>query len=305
MDRRKSLKVLLIGLFLISTFALIEFVGGILTNSLALLSDAGHMITDATSLLIAVVAQLLVLKAKAKKSTYGFYRLEVFAAMVNSLFLFALIGYIAYEALQRFLNPEPVKGLQMLLIATVGLLINLIVGYMLYKSAEENINVKAAFLHVITDTLGSVAAILSGLAIVFLNLYIADPILSVAICLLIVPSAYSVLKSSVSILLEIAPAHLDVEQISEDIKSIEGVKGVHDLHVWAITHGNVVLTAHVVVEDIGFCNDIIEEVNRVAGRYGISHTTVQLERENSNCPAVCPLMLSKPETHKHSHGHYH
>jgi cobalt-zinc-cadmium efflux system protein len=303
MDRRESLRVLLIGLALISFFAMVEFVGGLITNSLALLSDAGHMITDATSLLIAVVAQVLVLKAKGKKSTYGFYRLEVFAALLNSLFLFGLIGYIAYEAVHRFLNPEPVKGFQMLLIAFIGLVINLIVGYMLYKSSEDNINVKAAFLHVVTDTLGSVAAILSGLAIVFMELYVADPILSVAICLLIIPSAYSVLKNSVRILLEIAPAHLDIEEITHDISSIRGVKDVHDLHVWAITHGNVVLTAHVVVEDLGFCNDILEEVNRIAQRHGISHTTVQLEREGSSCPATCPLMLKPGRTHYHGHEH--
>ncbi len=304
MDRRESLKVLLTGLFLISFFATVEFVGGLITNSLALLSDAGHMITDATSLFIAVVAQVLVMKAKGKKSTYGFYRLEVFAALLNSLFLFALIGYIAYEAVHRFLNPEPVRGLQMLLVAFIGLVVNLIVGYMLYKNSEDNINVKAAFLHVVTDTLGSVAAILSGLAILLFGLYVADPILSVAICLLIIPSAYSVLKSSVRILLEIAPAHLDMEEITQDIKSIDGVKDVHDLHVWAITHGNVILTAHVVVEDLGYCNDILEQVSSIALKHGIHHTTVQLEREGSSCPATCPLMM-KPSPPTHHHGHTH
>ena len=304
MDRRESLRILLIGLFLISLFAVIEFVGGLITNSLALLSDAGHMITDATSLLIAVVAQVLVVKSKGKKSTYGLYRLEVFAALFNSLFLFALIGYIAYEAVNRFLEPQPVKGAQMLVIAFAGLIINLIVGYMLYKNSEDNINVKAAFLHVVTDTLGSVAAILSGLAIIFFELYVADPILSVAICLLIIPGAYSVLKNSVRILLEIAPAHLDMEEITQDIKSIKGVKDVHDLHIWAITHGNVILTAHVVVEDLGFCNDILNEISSLAQKYGIAHTTVQLEREGSSCPATCPLMLN-PGSISHSHEHKH
>ena len=303
MDRRNSVKVLGISLALIFSFAFVELVGGILTNSLALLSDAGHMLTDSVSLLIALVAQLLVQKAKGKRMTYGLYRLEVLAALVNGVFLIALIGYIAYEAFHRFLNPEPVLGPQMLLIAGIGLLINLVAGYLLFKSAEENINVKAAFLHVVTDTLGSVAAITAGVAVTFWQFYLADPILSVAIALLILPGAYSVIRNSLDVLLELVPSAIDPEKIEEDIRKVPGVMDVHDLHVWSITAGNVVLTAHVVVSDVEACNDILKTIEEVVREHGINHSTIQIEREGYSCPPSCPLLKHTGSLGHHHHNH--
>ena len=299
MDRRESLKVLGIGFLLIFGFSFVELIGGFLTNSLALLSDAGHMLTDSVSLLIALVAQAIVVKTKGKNMTYGLYRLEVLAALLNGLFLLGLVGYIAYEAVQRFMNPEPVKGPQMLAIATVGLLINLLVGYMLFKSSGENINVKAAFLHVVTDTLGSVSAILAGLAITLWGFYLADPILSVAVALLILPGAYSVIKSSLNVLLELVPASVDAEEIEREIRRVKGVVDVHDLHVWSITPGDVVLTAHVVVSDLEACDEVLSNVKEVAKRFGIDHTTIQLEREGFSCPPSCPLLGSERRQHTH------
>lgn len=302
MDRKNSLKVLTISFFLIFSFAFVELVGGFLTNSLALLSDAGHMLTDSVSLFIALVAQYLVQKARGKRMTYGLYRLEVLAALVNGIFLVGLIGYIAYEAVQRFISPEPVLGPQMLIIAFIGLIINLVAGYLLFKSSEENINVKAAFLHVVTDTLGSVAAILAGLAVTFWKFYLADPILSIAISLLILPGAYSVIKESVSVLLELVPAAMDPEEIEGEIRKVPGVIDVHDLHLWSITAGNVILTAHVVVSDVEACNDILKDIEEIAKRYGINHTTIQIEREGYSCPPSCPL-LREGGVHHHHHHH--
>ncbi len=303
MDRKNSIRVLGISLALIFSFAFVELVGGFLTNSLALLSDAGHMLTDSVSLLIALVAQLLVQKARGKRMTYGLYRLEVLAALVNGVFLIALIGYIAYEAFQRFINPEPVLGPQMLLIASIGLVINLIAGYMLFKSAEENINVKSAFLHVVTDTLGSVSAILAGLAVTFWNFYLADPILSIAISLLILPGAYSVIRDSLNVLLELVPSAIDPEEIEVEIRKVPGVLDVHDLHVWSITSGNVVLTAHVVVSDVNACNDILRSIEELAQSHGISHTTIQIEREGHSCPPSCPLLHGQGRIEHHHHHH--
>ncbi len=300
MDRSKSLKILTISFFLIFFFAFVELVGGFITNSLALLSDAGHMLTDSVSLLIALVAQYVVVKAKGKNMTYGLYRLEVLAALVNGIFLLVLVGYIFYEAVHRFINPEPILGVQMLLIATVGLLINLLVGYILFKSSEENINIKAAFLHVVTDTLGSVAAILAGISVSLWDLYIADPILSVMICLLILPSTYNVIKSSLNVLLELAPADMDTQRIEEEIRGVKGVLDVHDLHVWSITSGSVILTAHVVVEDMGACNDVLHRVEEVVRKHGIEHSTIQLEKEGYSCPPSCPLLKENRDI-----GHYH
>ena len=303
MDRAKSLKILTVSFFLIFFFAFVELVGGFITNSLALLSDAGHMLTDSVSLLIALVAQYVVVKAKGKNMTYGLYRLEVLAALVNGIFLLILVGYIFYEAIHRFVNPEPILGAQMLIIATAGLLINLMVGYILYKSSEDNINVKAAFLHVVTDTLGSVAAILAGISVALWELYIADPILSVIICLLILPSTYNVIKSSLNVLLELAPAGMDTQEIEEDIRAVEGVLDVHDLHVWSITSGSVILTAHVVVGDVDACNDILSKVEEVVKKYGIEHSTIQIEREGYSCPPSCPLLTEKFQHEHHNHQH--
>ncbi len=302
MDRSGSIRALGISLFLVFTFTFVELIGGFLTNSLALLSDAGHMLTDSVSLFIALVAQLLVQKAKGKRMTYGLYRLEVLAALANGVFLLGLIGYIAYEAFHRFINPEPILGPQMLLIATVGLVINLVAGYLLFRTAEENINVKAAFLHVVTDTLGSVAAILAGLAVTFWKFYLADPILSIAISLLILPGAYSVIRESVSVLLELVPSAIDPEEIEREIKEVKGVLDVHDLHIWSITAGNVVLTAHVVVSDVEACNDILKEVEEIAKKHGIEHTTIQIEREGYSCPPSCPLLRESGHIHHH-HEH--
>ncbi|AAC07126.1 cation diffusion facilitator family transporter [Aquifex aeolicus] len=306
MEREKSLKVLAFSFLLIFLFAFIEFLGGLLTNSLALLSDAGHMLTDAVSLSIALVAQYLALKVKTKRTTYGLYRLEVLAALVNGVFLLGLIGYIILEAIHRFENPEPVKP-QMIYIAFAGLIVNLVVGYILLKHSEENINIKSALLHVATDTLGSVAAIIAGIAIVFWKFYLADPILSVAVALLILPSAYSVIKETVNVLLEVAPSHINTEELEKELLNLQGVKGVHDLHVWSITPGTEVLTVHVVVEDTSICNDILKEVEKIAHKYGIKHTTVQLEKEGYACAECCPLLSPQGLKfhHHHHHGHEH
>ncbi|HIC97039.1 MAG TPA: cation transporter [Aquificaceae bacterium] len=292
-----SARILGISFFLILTFAFVELAGGFLTNGLALLSDAGHMLTDSVSLLIAFVAQVLVMRVRDRRMTYGLHRLEVMAALINGLFLIALVGYIAYEAFHRFLAPEPVLGLPMLVIATAGLLINLGVGYILFKGAEENINIRAALLHVITDTLGSVAAIIAGITAWLWDFYLADPILSIAVSLLILPGAYSVIRESLSVLLEVVPSAIDPEMIEREIKSVDGVEDVHDLHIWSITKGNVVLTAHVVVKDANACNDILRDIEEIAIKNGISHTTVQIEREGHCYSPFCPFLRKSENLH--------
>lgn len=305
MGRENSVKALGFSFLLIFGFAFVEFIGGIITNSLALLSDAGHMITDAVSLSIAFLAQFLAIKVKNNRMTYGLYRLEVLSALINGVFLLGLIGYIFLEAVHRFEHPEPVKP-EMLYIAVIGLIVNLVVGYILLKHSEENINVKAALLHVATDTLGSVAAIVAGIAITFWHFYLADPILSVAVALFILPSAYSVIKETVNVLLEIAPSHINTEELESELRKLDGVKDVHDLHVWSITPGTEILTVHIVIEDTSICNDILKEVDEIAHRFGIKHTTVQLEREGYVCAQFCPLLTSKELKIRHSHhNHYH
>jgi len=298
METSGNTKILGISLSLVVTFAFVELIGGFLTNSLALISDAGHMFTDSVSLLIALVAQLLAEKVKGtRRTTYGLYRLEVLAALGNGVLLLGLVGYIAYEAFQRFLNPKPVLGPPMLLIASLGLGVNLLVGYLLLRAAQKNINVRSALLHVVMDALGSVAAILAGIAVTFWGFYLADPILSAGISLIILPGAYSVIRESISVLLEIVPPTVDPEEVEREIRELKGVLDVHDLHIWSITSGSVVLTTHVVVSEGVACNDIIKSVEDIARRHGINHTTVQVEGFGHTCPPFCPLLKEKPHHH--------
>ncbi|NPB06133.1 MAG: cation transporter [Aquificae bacterium] len=297
MHREESLKVLLFSFVLILGFAFVELVAGILTNSLALLSDAGHMLTDAVSLFVALVAQYLALRVRSGSMTYGLYRLEVLAALLNGLFLLFLVGYIFLEAISRFENPEPVDG-AMLYVAVAGLMVNLTVGYLLLRHSHENINVKAALLHVATDTLGSVAAIVAGLAVKFWQFYLADPILSVAVALLILPSAYGVIKETLRVLLEGAPAHINTQELERALRGVKGVKDLHDLHVWSITPGSEVLTVHLVVGNELPDDEVLKRVHEVARSFGIKHATVQLEREGFSCPRSCPLA---EQAHHHRH----
>ncbi len=299
MGVKDNIRRLTISFILISTFAVVEVIGGIVTGSLALISDAGHMVTDAFSILIALIAQLIASKKLTKNMTYGLYRAEAVAAFFNGIFLIGLLAYIVYEALERLQNPREILGLPMLAIAFIGLVINIITMVILSGASGENINIRAALLHVITDTLGSVAAIIAGISVYFWELYIMDPILSVVVVLLLLPSTYNVIRSSLSIIMEFAPKNIDIEEIENRIKSVEGVLDVHDLHVWSITSGNDILTVHIVTDSISSSQKILKEVHKIAEEYGINHTTVQVEKAGFPCPEICPVF--KEGIGKHTH----
>ncbi len=299
MGVKDNIKRLIISFILISTFAIVEVIGGIITGSLALISDAGHMVTDALSILIALFAQIIASRRFTRNMTYGLYRAEAVAAFFNGIFLIGLLAYIVYEAFERFQNPREIMGLPMLIIAFTGLVINIIAMIILSKASHENINIKAALLHVITDTLGSVAAIIAGISVYFWKLYIMDPILSMVVVLLLIPSTYNVMKNSLSILMEFAPKNIDIEDIEKRIRNVEGVVDVHDLHIWSITSGNDILTVHIVTDRISSSQDILRKVHEIAENYGINHTTIQIENTGFPCPEICPVFKKEGRNHIH------
>lgn len=260
------------------TYMLAEAVGGYLTNSLALLSDAGHMLTDVASLVLAMLALWFAARPVNPKKTYGYYRLEILAALANGVALVVIAILIFYEALQRIEQPEAVQGFEVMLIATGGLVINAISAWLLHSASEENLNMRGAFLHVISDALGSVGAIAAGFLIWWRGWALADPVISIAMCLLIVYSSWQLIRESVNILLEGTPSHINIRAVVESMHTVEGVMDVHDLHVWTISSGKEALSAHVTIEPGASHRLVLQSLQqRLSSEFNIGHLTIQIE----------------------------
>ncbi|HSE99016.1 MAG TPA: cation diffusion facilitator family transporter, partial [Blastocatellia bacterium] len=273
-NRRRLMTVL----SLTFTYMLAEAVGGYLTNSLALLSDAGHMLTDVASLVLAMLALWFAARPVNPKKTYGYYRLEILAALANGVALVVISILIFYEALQRIEQPEAVRGFEVMLIATGGLVINAISAWLLHSASEENLNMRGAFLHVISDALGSVGAIAAGLLIWWRGWALADPVISIAMCLLIVYSSWQLIRESVNILLEGTPSHINIRAVVESMHTVEGVMDVHDLHVWTISTGKEALSAHVTIEPGASHRLVLQSLQqRLSSEFNIGHLTIQIE----------------------------
>ena len=271
---------LMIVLVITSVYFVAEVVGGLLTNSLALLSDAGHMLTDIAAMLVAMFAYLFAQRPANARKSYGYHRLEILAALFNGVALLSISGFIIWEAIIRLRQPPAVGGEGLLIIAIGGLVVNLVAAAVLHRGHEHSLNMRAVFYHVLGDTLGSVAAIAAGVLILLYNWRIADPILAILISILILFSAYSLLREAVDVLLEATPKHIDVEEIRLALMEIKGVTEVHDLHVWTITSGNISLSCHVVLQQCDFCCGKLEEIRTVLHtRFKILHQTVQIETD--------------------------
>ena len=270
-------RVLTIALVITASFMVVEVVVGWWSGSLALLADAGHMLADAGSLVLALVAQHFASKPRTDRTTFGFRRAEVLAAFVNGIGL-AFVGLlIVKEAIERWISPVDIQGRPMLATAVGGLLVNLLVAWLLMRG-QRNLNVRAALAHVLTDALGSVAAILAALAVMFWGLTRADPLLSGLIAALVAFSGWRVLRETTGILLEGAPPHLDVTAIQSAITACPGVASVHDLHVWRISERFDALTAHVTLERGHHGTDVCREVAEcLKSSYGLDHVTIQPE----------------------------
>jgi cobalt-zinc-cadmium efflux system protein len=278
-----------------------EFVGGLLANSLALLSDAAHMLADVLALLLSIVAFRFSSRPPTSRTTFGFYRLEIFAAQINGGILVFLSLFIFYEAYHRLLQPEPIKSLLMMIIAGVGLLANAASAFVLQKSSRKNINVKAAFLHIMGDLFSSAGVIIGGIIIYVTGWFVIDPILSIMIGLIILKGAYGVVKETAAVLLEAVPKHIKLEKLVREVEALEGVESFHDVHVWTITSGLYALSGHVQIQDqrISESTQIMEGVKEyLAQRYHIDHTTLQFECEACAPDQVCSLATSPSSEHK-------
>jgi cobalt-zinc-cadmium efflux system protein len=269
---------LLIALVLTASFMLVEVAAGLYASSLALIADAGHMLADAAALGLALVATRMAARPRTERSTFGLRRAEVLAAFVNGMALAGVAVLIVKEAIERWFEPVPVDGTLLLITATSGLAVNLLVAVLLYRGQRESINVRAALAHVLSDALGSVAAILAGLSVLFFGLVRADPLLSMAIAVLVAYSGYRVLRETAGILLETAPPHLDVAAVELTIRRCPGVTEVHDLHVWRISDRFDALTAHVVLERGSHGTEVCRTVaDRLKQEHGLEHVTIQPE----------------------------
>jgi cobalt-zinc-cadmium efflux system protein len=257
---------------------LVEVVVGLLTGSLALLSDAGHMFTDAGALALALYAQILAGRARTHQRTFGFRRAEILAALVNGTALGVGALGVIIEAARRLGDPPLVQGGPMLAVAILGLGVNLVAAWVLARGGVQNANVRAAFAHVLSDALGSVAAIVAGALVLTRGWTMADPVASMLISCLILFGAWRLVRTSVDILMEGAPAHLDVAKVEAVIRETPGVAGLHDLHLWSITEGFPVVTVHVILAEGHHGTDVAAAVaGRVEGLLGVAHVTVQPE----------------------------
>ncbi len=271
-------RTLLLVLLLTFAYMLAEVIGGYWANSLALLSDAGHMFTDVAALALSFLAVRFAARPATPNKTYGFYRLEILAALVNGVALIVLSLLICLEAYARMQKPEAVNAWVLIGVSLGGLLVNLISAKLLSHKQHDNLNVRGAFLHVLGDLLGSVAAVLAGVMIVWRGWYWADPVFSVVISLLIIYSATRLVRESVNVLLEGTPSHLNPKTIEQALLTVAGVQAVHDLHIWTLTSSRHLITAHVVVGDCRESPRILGELRKLlATEFALDHATLQLE----------------------------
>jgi cobalt-zinc-cadmium efflux system protein len=271
--------VLLRCLLLTLGFAAVEAAAGLWAGSLALVSDAGHMVTDSGALALALVAARVAERRPSRRFTYGLGRVEVVAAVLNGVVMCALVAWIVVEAVGRLHDPRPVDGAVAMTVAGLGLVVNLVVARVLVRG-ERTLNTRAALLHVLGDLLGSVAALASGAVVLATGWFPIDPILSFVICGLVLVSALRILREGVFVLLEGAPTHLDVERVAAGVSALPGVREVHDLHVWTVASDRTALSAHVVLDDAADWEDVLRRAHgHLFETWGIDHATLQPERE--------------------------
>jgi cobalt-zinc-cadmium efflux system protein len=275
-------RLLTLALAITATIAVIEAAGGILSNSISLVGDSVHMFTDVTAIALSLFAITVAAKSHSGAMTYGYHRAEVLAALANGVALAAISVWVLYEAVLRVMTPREIDTPLMLAAAGIGLAGNLVVMLMLKQHAGRSINIQSAFVHVVYDTVSSVAVIVTGFIAFYTGITVVDPLVAFLIAGLVARSAYTIVRSSTHILLEGAPPELDMQEVIASLKQLNGVVDVHDLHVWTISTGMDALSGHVVVRDqmLSESGRLLGDVNKVlAERFNITHTTIQLEHE--------------------------
>jgi cobalt-zinc-cadmium efflux system protein len=281
MERSTEARRLKLALLISLSYFFAEAIAGFLTNSLALVSDAGHMMSDIGAMTLSLLAFRMAQRPATVESTYGYHRVEILVALFNGLALWLIVGVIFTAAYNRLLDPPEVQSEAMVIVAVVGLLVNIAAGMILHGSHHENLNLRGAYLHVVSDAIGSVGAIVAGSIMLATGWYLADPLISLLIGLLILHSSWSLIKDCLSILMQAVPKGIRLEEVKQTIEGVDGVLKVHDLHVWAVTSGIYTLSAHAVVDngqDFHRVLNGIEETLR--DRFRIEHTTIQLETES-------------------------
>lgn len=277
-DRTRRTGRLTAALILTFVYMIAEAVGGWLTNSLALIADAGHMLTDVAAMGLTLAAIWFGSRPATAKKTFGFYRLEILAAFVNGIALFLLSIWVVYEALQRSQTPPVIDGTRLIVIAAGGFIVNLVAAKLLHGGGKHDLNMRSAWLHVMGDLLGSATAVIAGILILARGWYWADPLCSVLISLIIIVGSWRLILESVNVLLEGTPSHIDLAAVESTIFETGGVAGVHDLHVWTISSGIVALSAHISHDESIVHSELLVEVrNKLHDRFGIDHLTIQME----------------------------
>ena len=297
---------LIIALFLTAAVFLVELIGGYWTHSLALMSDAWHVLTDAAALGLTWVAVKQVKKQSTLQNTYGYHRLEVIAALINGATLFIISGWVLIEGVRRLLAPPDIRSQEMFIIAIIGLVANLLIALLLNTHASDNLNIKSAFLHVIGDALASVGVIIGGLLMMHFHWYIADPIISIGISLMLLKSAYYLSREALHILMEGTPSEVRVEKIIETMQQIPGVKNIHDVHIWGISSSISSLTMHVIVNTGVDYQELLNKFNLILARdFAIFHSTIQIEQECRLAEQItCNLATTDQNTGQAHHQHH-
>lgn len=291
-----NVKKLTFALALTSTFLIVEVIAGFMTQSLALLSDAAHMFTDAAALAIALVAIKIGKLPADDKRTFGYQRFEILAVLFNAMMLFVVAIYILYEAYQRFSQPPEIQSVGMMVVAVIGLVINLISMKILFSSSKESLNIKGAYLEVLSDALGSVGVVIGGAIIYFTGWMWVDTIIAVLIGFWVLPRTWVLLKQSINILLEGVPEEIDIEKLRNDLLSVKGVESIHQLKVWAITSKNVHLTVHLFAPEADR-NQLYQQVmEMLSHQHGITEMTLQIEDNE------CMVHSHESDGHDHSNA---
>ncbi|MFU8927345.1 cation diffusion facilitator family transporter [Acinetobacter puyangensis] len=308
-------KVLIISFLLISIFMLVEFVGGYLTNSLALISDAGHMLSDSVALGIALAAVFIGQKNSNTQKSFGYQRFEILAAALNGITLVAIAIYIFIEAILRFQTPQHIDVQGMLSISVIGLIINIFVAWMMFKGSdtEHDLNMRGAFLHVLSDLLGSVGAIVAALCIFFFGWFWADTVASIIVAVLVLRSGYLVAVKASHVLMQGTPEQFNPEKIKHDILQLENIIDVHDLHIWSLTSKRYILSCHIVVDDTMQMADVqtlLHQIEHNMLDLGIEHVTIQTETTAHHHDHIHNCTMENEQhdhtSHQHSHdGHTH
>ncbi|QQK81604.1 cation transporter [Salicibibacter cibi] len=283
-------KALLLALLLIFTLVIAEVIGGLLTNSLALLADAGHMLSDFFAIGLALIAFRVGERAASKSKTFGYRRFEILAALVNGIVLIGISGFVLWQAVQRFQEPPEVAGGGMLAFAGIALFINLLIAWIFLRGGDVkgNLNLRGAFFHVLGDIVSTIGVLVAGLLILSFNWTLADPIISIVVALLILTAGFRIVSESVHVLMEGKPPSISLQKIEKHIKALPHVHSLHDLHLWSITSDFPALSCHLVVEEGADRDVLLWQANHILKEeFHISHAVIQIEGEGVECTSMC------------------